>query len=264
MTLPEMAVSGRPVPDCHGHHPRAAQTQAHPPAAGLAALYQKQLAPFLCAECIGDFTPIVSPLCLYCGTPFKSGSQPDHHCGRCLSDPPRFAKARSAAEFSGSLRACLQALKYNGRVALAEPLAQLLLAAYLLSSPETGNRGDDVVVPVPLGQNRLRARGFNQVYLLVHKWQQMGRREAVQVPTPLADGLIKVRRTQPQTGLNREMRLKNVSKAFKVNGNVNLKGRKVLLVDDVYTTGATLAACTEALLAGGAARVNVLTHARRI
>jgi ComF family protein len=140
----------------------------------------------------------------------------------------------------------------------------VLFAAYRYSTIRTGHHVEDVVVPVPLGNDRLRSRGFNQAYLLVHKWQHIGRREAIDVPEPLDKALIKVRRTRPQTGLDREMRLKNVRNAFRVNRKVKLEERTVLLVDDVFTTGATLAACTEALLAGGAAGVNVLTLARKL
>ena len=230
----------------------------------LNKVYAQQMAPFLCRACINAFTPITSPLCPSCGAPFENRSQTDHHCSRCLQVPPPFARARSAAEFAGGLRASLHALKYGGAVRLAEPLGYLLLAAYRYSTIKAGGHVEDVIVPVPLGNDRLRSRGFNQAYLLVHKWQHMGRREAIDVPEPLDKALIKVRRTRPQTGLNRKMRLKNVRNAFQVNRKVNLKERTVLLVDDVYTTGATSAACTEALLAGGAARVNVLTLARKI
>ena len=259
-----LPIPERPAPTSGGCDPQKSLMSAGASVTDLARLYKRQLAPFLCLTCIRDFTPITSPLCLSCGTPFKNGLQPDHHCGICLQNPPPFAKARSAAAYSGSLQACLHAFKYGGRVQLAQPLGSLLLAVYLHTSLHTDNRGDDVVIPVPLGTKRLRSRGFNQAYLLVHRWQQIGRREAIQVPEALADGLKKVRRTRPQTGLDRKMRLKNVRKAFQVNKKIKLEGRTVLLVDDVYTTGATLTACTNALLAGGAERVNVLTLARRI
>lgn len=259
-----MAAPDQPRPDMHGNNAGKPIPGVAPRTTDLAVIYQRQMAPFLCTECIKEFTPITSPLCSCCGAPFKIRSQTDHHCGTCLQDPPRFAKARSAAVFSGSLQTCLKAFKYNGKVQLAEPLGHLLLAAYWHSIMGAGNRGDDLVVPVPLGKNRLRTRGFNQAYLLVHKWQQVGRRESIPVPTLLDNGLLKVRQTRPQTGLDRKMRLKNVRNVFQVNRRVNLKGRAVLLVDDVYTTGATLSACTDALLAAGAERVNGLTLARRI
>jgi len=140
--------------------------------------------------------------------------------------------------------------KYRGRTVLAEPLGELM-AAYWTQHPMP----IDVVVPVPLHAARLRERGYNQAALLAH---EMARRVGLTVDERV---LLRQRATAPQVELDAEQRKENVQQAFRCSGN-GLKGRRVLLIDDVCTTGATLEACAIALYDGGAREVRALTLAR--
>jgi ComF family protein len=140
-------------------------------------------------------------------------------------------------------------------------LGQLLWLAYRSHWP-TGS--DHIVLPVPLDPVRLRSRGFNQSCLLVNGWGKEGRDTAGQSPAVAWNLLRKSRPTTPQTGLSRARRLKNLRRSFTVAQPARIQGRNVLLVDDVYTTGATADTCSEVLLSHGAARVDILTVARTI
>ncbi|MFQ6099724.1 MAG: ComF family protein [Anaerolineae bacterium] len=141
-------------------------------------------------------------------------------------------------------------LKYRGRTVLAEPLGGLM-AAYWTQHPMSA----DLVVPVPLHPARLRERGYNQAALLA---REMARRTGLVVEE---QALIRQRATAPQVELNARQRKENVRDAFRCSGN-SLAGKRVLLIDDVCTTGATLEACAVALYAGGARDVQALTLAR--
>ena len=208
---------------------------------------------FFCLRCRERWTQAASPLCTRCGLVFKSRFGGDHLCGRCLDRPGCFAKARAAGIYDHSLRTAIHALKFGGRTALARPLGEVLWQAYRRHWPE----GDiDVIAPVPLHRRRLRQRGFNQAYLLLGAWRPPA-------GTVIDRGLLsRTRDTLPQTGLDRDQRRRNIGRAFALGTPERAAGRRVLLVDDVLTTGATADACADVLLRGGAVRVDVLTLAR--
>ena len=213
------------------------------------------LAPHFCPQCRRQWTAVTSPLCRRCGVVFKSREGEDHLCGRCLERPWSFTKARAVGIYDQSLRSAIQVLKFNAMVQLAAPLGRLLCHAFR----QYWSPGDiDLIAPVPLHQKRFRQRGFNQAYLLIAGWRLAG--EAVIE----RDLLVRHRATTPQTGLNRRQRRINISKAFAVRCPGQSAGRRVLLVDDVLTTGATADACARALLQDGARRVDVLTLARAL
>lgn len=179
----------------------------------------------------------------------------DGRCPRCRRAPPVVSCLRAAGLYEGRLRDIVHALKYDGRVSLARPLAALMRAR---AGPVL--EGADLVVPVPLHRQRQRERGFNQASLL-----------ARHLPVPAADVLARTRATPPQASLGRARRHANVRGAF---GPANVwwtgqtcavgrvSGRVVVLVDDVCTTGATLEACARVVRAMGAADVRALTAAR--
>jgi ComF family protein len=161
------------------------------------------------------------------------------------------------------LRSAIHRYKYGAGNHLAAPLGRLLwyaLNAYFQPSDI------DMVVPVPLHHRRMRSRGFNQSALLMHQWPALGQADGHDLGDSWIEEevLIRHRPTLPQTGLNKAQRTDNLRKAFSVSHNVKLKGKRVLLVDDVLTTGATANACAFVLKQAGAATVDVLTLARTV
>jgi ComF family protein len=211
------------------------------------------MAAHFCPRCRGRWTAATSPLCSRCGVLFKSREGEDHLCGRCLAHPGAFNKARAAGIYDQSLRRAIQALKFKAMVQLANPLGRLLFETFARHWAEDDI---DVMAPVPLHRSRFRSRGFNQSWLLMDGW-------------PLAEGvaavrdlLVRTRGTAPQTGLDRRQRRANIRHAFAMRRPGQSAGRRVLLVDDVLTTGATVEACAAVLLRDGADRVDVVTLAR--
>lgn len=213
------------------------------------------LAPHFCPHCRRQWTAVVSPLCRRCGMVFKSREGEDHLCGRCLDRPGAFTKARAAGIYDQSLRIAIQALKFKAMVQLAAPLGRQLYGTFRQHWP-TGDI--DLIAPVPLHRKRFRHRGFNQAYLLIAGWR-LGADTVI-----VRDLLVRQRATTPQTGLDRRQRRSNIRNAFAMRRPGQSAGQRVLLVDDVMTTGATAEACARALLRDGAARVDVLTLARAL
>lgn len=213
------------------------------------------LALYFCPHCRRQWTAVASPLCRRCGIVFNSRQGENHLCGRCITQPGAFFQARAAGIYDQSLRSAIQALKFNAMVQLAVPLGRLLYHTFR----EYWAPGDiDLIAPVPLHHRRFRRRGFNQAYLLITGWRPTD--DAQIVP----DLLVRHRATRPQAGLDRRQRRLNISKAFSIRRPGQSAGRRVLLVDDVLTTGATADACARALLQDGARRVDVLTLARAL
>jgi ComF family protein len=186
--------------------------------------------------------------CARCGQP--DAGEP---CQACLADPPPFESCSAAALLGGPLADAVHALKYRDRPALARPLGVWLASRVPLPNGA-------VVVPVPLARGRRRARGYDQAALLARWMVASAARRHPPGPRLLTAALRRVRETRPQVGRTRSERLQGVRGAFAASGAV--RGRRVLLLDDVVTTGATAAACTEALLEAGAAGVSVVALAR--
>lgn len=206
----------------------------------------------LCAACREATTMIVSPLCRVCGVPFETAGGSDHLCGGCTVAAPPFAAARAAALFDGPVREMVHRFKYDHRVQLGHPLG--LLAARHLGEFAAATAAD-LVVPVPLHVKRLRQRGFNQAVLL-------GEILAREWRVPLSRGnLRRIRWTEPQINLTAGERVANVRGAFAVAEPAALREKRIILVDDVYTTGSTVAECAEVLRRAGAV-VFVVTVAR--
>jgi ComF family protein len=224
---------------------------------------ERILSSVICGQCLSDFVPIESPLCTACGVPFKSRAGDDHMCGECLMRPRYFRRARAAVVYTPMMMALVRAFKYNGKIQLAQPLGALLAATYRRFWPEADI---DLALPVPLHGRRFRHRGFNQAYLLVKDWAGPDSPLAGLSPAVVIakDVISRLRPTASQTGLGRQDRLKNIKKAFRVDKKPVIEERRILLVDDVYTTGATVDECAKTLLKSGAARVDVLTLARAV
>ena len=210
---------------------------------------------FWCDDCRDELPWIESPICPRCGRPFpKSASSPDHFCGDCLQSLFLFDSARSATQHAGVVRHRIHQLKFGGQLHWAPPLAELLVNLFRREAwPAV-----DMIFPVPLHVKRLRQRGFNQAGLLANA---VGRQLGLPVQF---DALVRKCWTEPQTRLNRAQRLHNVRDAFHVPDPSKIKGRRVLIIDDVYTTGTTLNECTKTLIAAGASEVHALTVCRAL
>jgi ComF family protein len=210
----------------------------------------------LCGTCWSAISRLGAPWCDRCGAAsIVTEAVPPCvarrlTCALCVSDPPPYDYARSAALYEGPLRDAIHALKFSGRRALASPLGDLAAEQCATSLPDT----IDALIPVPLARTRERERGFNQAALLA-------RRIGSHLHVPIRSSwLARIRSTRPQTELSATERRANVRDAFRASNRV--AGHHVLVVDDILTTGATLHACARALRAAGARRVGVLTVAR--
>ena len=217
-----------------------------------------QLLPHRCAACAAPVTSarrpfcelcwqsvlLVDRACTRCGLPGEGGL-----CPVCKQHPPPFSVARSAVEYGGQVAVAIRQLKYGGRSYLCRPLATLLRPRLPELQPL------DLVLPVPLHPRRMRRRGYNQAAVLAGELVQGQELKACYC------ALERHRDTGSQASLGRDLRLQNLRGAFAASQE-RVRGARVLLLDDVMTTGATAAACTEALLEAGAREVKVLTLAR--
>lgn len=205
-----------------------------------------------CKQCLAGFAFTGSPLCVKCGILFTSRQGEDHLCSRCIRYDRFFDTARAVGSYEGVLRKTVHEFKYRGRSMLAAPLGRLMAEQ---GSRLLALRCYDLLAPVPLHVRRLRERGYNQAGMLANV---IGK--AWGIPVNLT-ALRKRRSTAAQTELTADERRKNIRGAFFWAG-ASLAEKSVLLVDDVYTSGATADECARVLKRAGAARVDVFTLAR--
>lgn len=220
----------------------------------------------LCATCWAKLRFIAAPVCRICGWPFETdpttgpstgdvaaAPPADLVCGSCLRAPPAFDRARAVVAYDETSRGLILGFKHADRTHAAPAFAGWLARAgseLLITA--------DVIAPVPLHWSRLLARRYNQAALLGNGLAKLTGK------TSVPDLLIRRRRTPSQTRLSRSERLRNVAGAFAVRPTrlPHVRGRRIVLVDDVLTTGATVGACAAVLRRAGAASVDVLTLAR--
>ena len=201
---------------------------------------------FLCAPCADTMTDATPPRCPCCWQP----SRVDGPCHDCRAARPAYDGLRSAVVYKGAARTLVLALKYRHTTAVATPMAALMATAVRRDELEV-----DVAIPVPLSGRRERIRGYNQAAVLA-------RALGSELTLPMSRALVRRRHTPPQArSADAVARLRNVAGAFACRGQ-DMAGQRVLLVDDVTTTGATLNACARALKEAGAAAVWGLTFAR--
>jgi len=201
-----------------------------------------------CPDCQKNVLPVSDPKCDLCGLPQETQGV----CASCRQEPASYQALRSWLVFEGSIRKAVHRVKYRRDLGLGDSLATQMLP-YLTSL----DWPIDIVTPVPLGKKRYRQRGYNQVGLIAR-------------PLALAQGwdyaprvLRRARETISQVGLSASERKRNVRGAF-VADSQRVRDRRILIMDDVVTTGATLAACAQALMGGGAREVYALTVARAL
>jgi ComF family protein len=214
----------------------------------------------LCGNCFREVTLIGPPLCHRCGVPFLHTGQGEPppgggplHCPRCLKRSPEYGQARAAFLYDAGSRRLLLPLKYADRTELAAPLARQMAHAgrALLARAE-------LLLPVPLHRRRLLARRYNQAALLAGRLSRLS-------GVPTVPDLLRRRRATPALGEYGAIeRAAILEGAFTLSARaaVRVRGRRLLLVDDVLTSGATATACARLLLAAGAAGVDVLAAAR--
>ncbi len=213
--------------------------------------------PWICRDCWLAVAYIKPPICHQCGEPFTAPPEgiasATHRCGACLLHPPPFAQARAVGLYQGALREIIHAMKYQRIYGLVRPLADLLQSQFAF---HWGNQNPDALIPVPLHRSRLRTREFDQALALAGYVSQK-----IDIPV-WGDNLMRHRHTSSQVGLNAAQRRRNVHGAFHLKDSQVCKGKALLLIDDVYTTGATMQECARLLQRAGTRWVGVYTLAR--
>jgi ComF family protein len=208
----------------------------------------------LCGDCWGKIEFIAPPICARLGVPLPYETTEPCLSAAAIANPPRYDRARAVARYSATMRDLIHSFKYGDRHEGLPLFGRWLAAAgaELLADAE-------LIVPVPLYRARLWSRRFNQSALLA---REVGKLSGVPVDCFL---LARVKRTETQVGLTAAQRRKNVSGAFRVaRDRASLRGKRILLIDDVITTGATAEACARKLKRAGAASVDVLALARAV
>jgi competence protein ComFC len=211
---------------------------------------------FICYHCRTHpraIKKVRPPICKICGLWYEGDITNEFKCRNCFDLELEFSSARAAVQYAGLAKEVIHRFKY-GRNEWFEPfLAELLIEA---AAPDVRLQAVDLIVPIPLHPRKQRARGFNQAERLAAR---LSAATAVPFDAKLAE---RVRDTNPQAHLDREDRIENVKNAFKYVGREKLKGQRLLLVDDVMTTGLTASSCAKELLKNGAGDVRVWTVAR--
>ena len=213
-----------------------------------------------CTFCTGPALPVYQPpFCTCCGVPFDTGDT--HLCESCLKAPPDIGTARAAFTYQGLIREAVGLFKYNSRLSLAKPFEACLYEAF---TDYFSDVPIDLILPIPLHPAKARKRGFNQSFLLVRNFRAIYRKRYGQPPPWQVDiqSLVRIKETPTQTGLDIAERERNLKNAFAGGEGRDIEGKSLLLIDDVFTTGATCRAAAKTLLDAGAARVDALVLAR--
>lgn len=209
--------------------------------------------PFLCDDCFAGAKRLQPPWCEICALPFHGSLTGIARCPNCGDRKLHFDQARAAMHFRGPVRHAVHGLKYEHQLYWSQALC-----AWLLETPPPGwnLRGVDVIMPVPLHPVRERERGFNQAWLLARAFSKHWK-----IPVH-RHGLVRARKTETQTHLDRDERRLNLHGAFRAPSPRIVSGKRVLLMDDVLTTGSTTSECARILREAGATSVLVFTLAR--
>lgn len=214
---------------------------------------EKQGEKVICRSCQEKIIPWSSSYCLCCGRFFDGAGEP-HLCQNCLEQRPPFAKHRSCARYEGIIRDVILLYKYRGFEILGQYLGDFVFRT--LGLEEDLWSGVEAIVPVPLHPAREKKRGFNQAQVLAKRLSKIKNIKL------LERRLVKVENIPPQTSLEADERARNVRGAFRMRKYEDLKGKIVLLIDDVYTTGSTLRECSLVLKKAGVKEVRAVTVAQ--
>jgi ComF family protein len=208
---------------------------------------------YLCDGCEAKITRIVPPFCETCSEPFEGSINAAFSCANCAHRTIHFDAAIAAYRGRGIVRDVIHEFKYNRQVHLRHLVARWLRAA--LDDERLRDHQFDVIVSVPLHPVRQRERGFNQASLLAELL-------SAHTSIPSRPLLKRIRYTTTQTALDRSERMENLHNAFRLRKNADVRGLRVLLIDDVLTTGSTLSECARVLKRGGAISIHAATAAR--
>lgn len=210
---------------------------------------------YICDTCWGQIEFLSRPWCELCGTPLSfSASNPSDVCADCRKQPPRYGKRRAIAFYEPTVREAIHLFKYEKKRILAKHL-NLLIQEHLPA--DLSGTDYDFLLPIPLHTRRHRDRGFNQ-----SEWIAQSIAEIWNVPVR-TDILFRIKDTAPQSSMNsREERIENIADAFEVPSLATISNQRILLVDDIYTTGTTVDEASKVLLTANPAEVDVLTFAR--
>ncbi len=224
-----------------------------PQCISCAAILQPLTEKVFCSLCREKIKFLTGSLCPICGIMFSDSPSASHLCGNCLEKRPYFSSARAVAGYETIMLNAIHQFKYGRDLSIGALLASFMAD---FSFPDLEFKDYSLIIPVPLHIKKLRKRGFNQAIILADaigkKWQ-----------IPINFSLLKrCKFTLSQTGLDKKERERNIKRAFEVRNKEKIVGRNIILVDDVYTTGATLNECAKILTKAGAQKVAVLTLAR--
>lgn len=205
---------------------------------------------YLCGKCIEKITLIKPPYCQKCGGPTES-----FHCQECRSREYHFESARSAAIYEDVMRQAVHELKYNNHINIAPPLAEIMA----LSFNDTGLAGRaDIVIPIPIHRSRQIRRGFNQS-------EELARGFCSRLHLPMETSVLhKTKKTKRQMELPFDLRVGNIRGSFSVTHPEKIRGKRVLLIDDVFTTGSTLDEAAKVLREAGASIVYCYTLSKSL
>ena len=206
----------------------------------------------MCRDCWSRLRPHSSPHCQCCGR-FYIGCG-GTICSSCLANPPEFARHRSVCLYEGKAKELVHIFKYKKKQVLGLDLARFMYGS--LSRDDSLWWGADAFVPVPLHRNRAKQRGFNQACVLAG---ELSRQSGIPC---LGGGLKKKRDAAPQATLSGEERRRNLRDAYSIARRSAVKGKVLILVDDVFTTGTTIRECSRMLMAAGAYEVRAVTFAQ--
>jgi competence protein ComFC len=203
-----------------------------------------------CGKCWHELDFITSPLCLVCGRKFTLDLEENQTCLSCIKSPPKYDKARALFKFDENSKSLVHAFKYYDKTILGRKFAEMINARYSAEIMDA-----DLIVPVPMHKLKRLLRMYNQAGVLALELGKAAKKMVVQ------DILVKTKWTKPQTLMSYKARLKNISGSISIKNELAVKGKNVILVDDVLTTGTTVSLCAHELKKAGAKSVTVISIA---